>query len=122
MTLEFQSVAQVVASRGLNTLVDRLALACLSWGVLRVFGTRSSMTRFAVWFSTLLVISGLPLLSPTTSPLLASGSHMPALTLSGDWAAGLFASWALIASGLLVRLGFSLRHVYALRPDCRYIV
>jgi len=121
MALDFQSVAQIVASRGLNTLLEGLALAGLSWGVLAVFGTRNSMTRFAVWFSTLLVIAGLPLLSRTTSPLLTSGSHIPALTLSGDWAAGLFASWALIASGLLVRLGLSLRHVSALRRDCREI-
>ena len=121
MALDFQSVAQIVASRGLNTLLEGLALAGLSWGVLAVFGTRNSMTRFAVWFSTLLVIAGLPLLSRATSPLLASGSHIPALTLSGNWAAGLFASWALIASGLLVRLGLSLRHVSALRRDCREI-
>jgi beta-lactamase regulating signal transducer with metallopeptidase domain len=119
MALDFQSVSQIVASRGLNTLLEGLALAGLSWGVLRVFGTRSSMTRFAVWFSTLLVIAGLPLLSRTTSPLLASGSHIPALTLSGYWATGLFASWALIATALLVRLGLSLRHVSALRRHCR---
>jgi beta-lactamase regulating signal transducer with metallopeptidase domain len=121
MALDFQSVAQIVASHGLNTLLEGLALTGLSWGVLRVFGTRSSMTRFAVWFSTLLVIAGLPLLSQTTSPVLASGSHLPELTLSGNWAAGLFALWALIASGLLVRLGLSLRHVSAVRRDCREI-
>lgn len=121
MALDLQSIAQIVASRGLNTLFEGLALAGLSWGVLRVFGTRSSMTRFAVWFATLLVIAGLPLLSRTTSPLLAPESHIPELTLSGNWGAGLFAAWALIASVLLVRLGLSLRHVSALRRDCREI-
>src|SRR3954469_19102256 len=119
MALDFQSVSQIVASRGLNTFLEGLALAGLSWGGLRVFGTRSSMTRFAVWFSTLLVIAGLPLLSWTTSALLASGSHIPAVTLSGNCAAALFAAWALIASVLLVRLGLSLRHVSALRRHCR---
>ena len=118
---DFQTVAQVVAGRGLNTVIEGFALATLSWGVLRVFGARSSMTRFAVWFSTLLVIAGLPLLSRTTSPLLASGSHIPELTLSGNWAAGFFVLWALIASVLLVRLGLSLRQVHALRRDCREI-
>jgi beta-lactamase regulating signal transducer with metallopeptidase domain len=115
---DFQTVAQVVASRGLNTVVEGFALATLSWGALRIFGTRSSMTRFAVWFSTLVVIAALPLLSRTTSPLLASGSHVPELTLSGNWAAGLFAAWALITSVLLVRLGLSLRHVSVLRGNC----
>jgi beta-lactamase regulating signal transducer with metallopeptidase domain len=115
---DFQTVAQLVAGRGLNTVIEGLALATLSWGVLRVFGARSSMTRFAVWFSTLLVIAGLPFLSRTASPLLTSGSHIPELTLSGNWAAGLFVVWALIASVLLVRLGLSLGHVSALRRRC----
>ncbi|MGH9516874.1 MAG: M56 family metallopeptidase [Terriglobales bacterium] len=114
---DFQTVAQVIAGRGLNTVIEGFALATLSWGILRVFGARSSMTRFAVWFSTLLVIASLPLLSRTTSPVLASGSHIPELTLSGGWAAGIFAFWALIASVLLVRLGLSLRHVSGLRRD-----
>ncbi len=118
---DFQTVAQVVAGRGLNTVIEGFALAGLSWAVLRVFGTRSSMTRFAVWFSTLLVIAGLPLLSRASSPLHASGSHIPELTLSGNWAAGLFVVWALIASVLLVRMGLSLRHVHALRRDCSEI-
>jgi len=115
---DFQTVAQLVASRGLNTVVEGLALATLSWGVLHFFGARSSMTRFAVWFSTLVVIAGLPLLSPTSSPLLASGSHIRELTLSSNWALAFFALWGVIASVLLIRLGFSLRHVSALRRQC----
>ncbi|HEX3106156.1 MAG TPA: M56 family metallopeptidase [Terriglobales bacterium] len=118
MIVNFQTVAQLVAARGLNTVIEGLALTNLSWGVLRIFGARSSMTRFAVWFSTLLVIAGLPLLSRATSPLLVSGSHIPELTLSGNWAAGLFSLWALIAGVLLVRLGLSLRHISALRRNC----
>ena len=121
IALEFQNAAQVVAGRGLNTVIEGFALAGLSWAALRCFGARSSMTRFAVWFSTLLVIAGLPLISHSTSPVLASGSHLPELTLSSGWAMGLFVAWALIASLLLVRLGLSLRHLIALRQDCREI-
>jgi beta-lactamase regulating signal transducer with metallopeptidase domain len=123
IALDFQTVAQVFAGRGLNTLLEGLALAGLSWVALRCFGTRSSaptsMTRFAVWFSTLLVIAGLPLLTRTGSSLGPSGSH--ALTLSSAWAVGLFATWAVIATVLLIRLGLSLRHVHALRRNCREI-
>jgi beta-lactamase regulating signal transducer with metallopeptidase domain len=118
MIVDLQTVSQLVAARGLNTVFEGFALATLTWGVLRVFGARSSMTRFAVWFSTLLVIAGLPLLSRNTSPLLTSGPHFPELTLSGNWAAGLFILWVLIASVLLVRLGLSLHHVSALRRRC----
>jgi beta-lactamase regulating signal transducer with metallopeptidase domain len=125
MALDFQSVAQIAASRGLNTVLEGLALAGLSWGVLRGFGGRSSavnaMTRFAVWFSTLLVIAGLPLLTRTGSTLDVASVHRPELTVSSVWAAWLFGAWAVIASGLLIRLGFSLWHVHALRRECREI-
>jgi beta-lactamase regulating signal transducer with metallopeptidase domain len=129
MTLDFQSVAQIVASRGINTVVEGLLLASLSWCVLRCFGVRSSApssavsstTRFAVWFSTLLVIAGLPLLGHSSSPLLASNSRVPELTLSSSSAMWLFAAWGAIAAGLLIRLGFSLWHVYRLRRECREI-
>jgi beta-lactamase regulating signal transducer with metallopeptidase domain len=121
MSLDFQSVAQIIASRGLNTVIEGLLLAGLSWGVLRFFGVRSSMTRFAVWYSTLLAIAGLPLLRHSSSPLLASNSRVPELTLSISWATGLFAAWAVISGGLLIRLGFSLWHVYRLRRESREI-
>ena len=116
MALEIQSVAQIVAGRGLNTLLEGLILAGLSWGALRVVGARSSMTRFAVWFSTLLVIAGMPLMSFSSTR--SAHLHAPGVTLSGAWATGLFVTWAVIASVLLVRLGFSLWHVYRLRREC----
>jgi beta-lactamase regulating signal transducer with metallopeptidase domain len=117
----FQSVAQNVASRGLNTFIEAFAIAVLSWSILRLSTNRSSKTRFAVWFSTLLVIAGLPLLSRASSPPLASGSHIPEVLLSSNWALPLFAAWALIAGVLLIRLGVSLCHLHALRRSCREI-
>jgi len=125
IALDFQSVAQIVASRGLNTVIEGLLLAGLSWGVLYCFSAArsgtSSMTRFAVWFSTLLVIAGLPLLGRSSSPLVASNLRVPELMLSSAWAMGLFAAWAVISGGLLIRLSFSLWHVYRLRSECREI-
>jgi beta-lactamase regulating signal transducer with metallopeptidase domain len=118
---DFQSVAQNVASRGLNTFIEAFAIAVLSWSILRLSNNRSSTTRFAVWFSTLLVIAGLPLLSRASSPRLASGSHIPEVLLSSNWALPLFAAWALIAGVLLIRLGVSLCHLHALRRSCREI-
>jgi beta-lactamase regulating signal transducer with metallopeptidase domain len=125
MALEFQSVAELIASRGLNTVIAGLLLAALSWGVLRCFSARSSgpssMTRFAVWFSTLLVIAGLPLIGHSSSALVASNVRVPELMLSSTWAIALFTAWAVISGGLLIRLGFSLWHVYRLRQECREI-
>jgi beta-lactamase regulating signal transducer with metallopeptidase domain len=114
----FQSLAQLMAGRTLNTVVEGFAVAGLSWCALRCFGARSAMSRFAVWFSTLLVIAALPLLTRSGSSV-ATGMHPAELALSSNWAVGLFAGWALIASILLVRLGLSLHHVSVLRHDCR---
>lgn len=115
----FQSIAQVAASRALNTLLEGLALAGLTWAVLRCCGARCSMTRFVVWFSTLLAIAGLPLLTSTGSSSVPSNFRTPELTLSSAWAVGLFTAWAVIAGVLLVRLALSLCHVHRLRRQCR---
>jgi beta-lactamase regulating signal transducer with metallopeptidase domain len=129
MAIDFQYVAHIIASRGLNTVIEGLLLAGLSWGVLYCFsagrsGTSSavsSMTRFAVWFSTLLVIAVLPLLGRNSSPMVASNLRVPELMLSSAWAMGLFVAWAVISGALLIRLGFSLWHVSRLRRECSEI-
>ncbi|HUK47035.1 MAG TPA: M56 family metallopeptidase [Terriglobales bacterium] len=122
---DFQTLAQLAAGRGLNTVVEGVALAGLSWCALRCFGARSSgayssMTRFAVWFATLLVVAGLPLLEVGSGA--AAGSFRGSeFTLSNRWAEWLFIAWSVIAGALLIRLGFSLGHVYRLRHRCREI-
>src|SRR5438270_12562549 len=121
MGLDFQTVAQVAAGRALNTLLEGFALAALSWTALRYFGARSSMTRFAVWFATLLVIAGLPLLSLSDSASASSNLRVPEVMLSSVWALRLFLAWTVISGGLLVRLGVSLSHIYRLRRACREV-
>jgi len=75
--LHFQTVAQVVAGHGLNTLLEGMALAAVCWAALRCFGSRSSMTRFAVWFATLLVIAALPLLTFAGKGWSIANTHVP---------------------------------------------
>jgi beta-lactamase regulating signal transducer with metallopeptidase domain len=79
------------------------------------------MTRFAVWFATLLVIAGLPLLTLSDYGSAPSNLRVPELMLSSVWASRLFVAWAVIAGALLVRLGFSLSHIYRLRRGCRRV-
>ncbi len=118
MTLDLQNVAQIAASRGLNTIFEGLAVAGLSWAALKYVGVRNSMARFAVWFSTLIVIASLPLMSTTGSDGTGLSSHLPGLQLSSSWAVNLFLAWATIATFLLLRLGISLWHVAKLRRQC----
>src|SRR5579864_9533457 len=115
MALDFQTLAQVSAARALNTIVEGVALAGLSWLVLRFSGGRSAVTRFAVWFSTLLVVVSLPLF------VRASGAgtwHKPDLEIPSAWATDLFVAWSVIAGAMLLRLAASLRHVWRLRRQC----
>jgi bla regulator protein blaR1 len=115
MVMDFQTLAQASAGRVLNTMLEGVALAGLSWLVLRLVGGRSAVTRFAVWFSTLMVVVSLPLFVRASS----SGSWgKPELELSSAWAKDLFTVWAGIAIVLLVRLAGSLWHVRRLRHEC----
>jgi beta-lactamase regulating signal transducer with metallopeptidase domain len=117
--LDFQTFAETAAGRGLNTVLEGLLLASFSWAGLRLFAARSSMTKFAVWFSTLLVIAALPWLTTNSSAGISSGSHIPELILSSAWASVAFFAWVAISSVLLLRLGFSLCHVWRLRHACQ---
>lgn len=109
-----ESLAQVSAARVLNTVAEGVALAALTWVVLRIIPGRNAMTRFAVWFSTLLAVVGLPWLVRTSSGVW----RKPELELSSAWARDLFVLWAVIAAVLLIRLAGSLWHVRRLRRDC----
>src|SRR5260370_8282108 len=82
--LDLETVAQVSAGRVLNTIVWGLAIAALSWIVLRVFGARNSGTRFAVWFWTLLTIVALPFLARPGSQVLSSSAFLSSPAFSSE--------------------------------------
>jgi beta-lactamase regulating signal transducer with metallopeptidase domain len=113
---EFQTVTQLSATRVLNTMFEGLALAGVSWLVLRLLARRSAVLRFAIWFCTLLAVVSMPLLMKSDSSM---AWRPVGLQLSGSWATYLFISWALIAGPLLLRLALSLKHVRRLRRECR---
>jgi beta-lactamase regulating signal transducer with metallopeptidase domain len=113
---DFQSVSQAFAGRALNTIAEGVALAGFSWLMLRFVRTGSAITRFAVWFSTLLAIVFMPLLLRTGSPGMW---QRPQFEIASSWATYLFMGWAVVATGLLIRLAGSLVHVRRLRRACR---
>jgi len=113
---DFQSVTQAFAGRALNTIAEGVALAGFSWLMLRFVRTPSAVTRFAVWFSTLLAIVFMPVLLRTGSPGMW---QMPQFEIASSWASYLFMGWAVVATGLLIRLAGSLLHVRRLRRACR---
>lgn len=114
----FDRLAQIFATHALNAVLEGLALAALTWGVLRLFGARNSMMRFAVWFATLLVVAGLPLLLSSGS-VTSSNSPSYGIALSSGWAWGFFIAWGVGAGIFLTRLGISLAHIHGMRRECR---
>jgi Zn-dependent protease with chaperone function len=118
----WQTAAQIFVGGFLNTAVEGIVLAGLVWVLLRVVGQQNSSTRFAVWFSALFAIAGLPFLSgnvfraghPSTLPLAVRGG----ITLPTSWASYLFAAWGVIAGLLLLRLVAGLWRVRAIRGNC----
>src|SRR5581483_1952420 len=89
-----QAIAEVSTARLLNSVVEGLVVAALAWILLRFLGRRNSGTRFAIWFSTLIVIAALPI-SGLTSHAAAAGR--PEISLSSSWAGYIFFAWAFLA-------------------------
>ncbi len=121
-TFELQAIAEASAIRIVDCLAGGTLIGFFASAVLKVSPRRSSGLRFAVWFSALLAIAALPLLSTIIhwqSPGVDSaGVSRPALTLPGSWAAYTFVAWLLIATVGLLRLAVSLWQMHALRNSC----
>src|ERR1700733_8388427 len=103
-----QVLAQLVAERALNSILGGLLIAAFAWLVLRVVGRQNSGTRFAVWFSGLIAIAGLPFV-PGFGPARAVPHVMRAgITLPGAWAIAISAVWIFFAAlaGTRVFIGF----------------
>lgn len=124
-TFELQAIAEASAIRIVDCLVGGTLIGFFASAVLKVSPRRSSSLRFAVWFSALLAIAALPLLSTVIhwqSPGVDSaGVSRPALTLPGSCAVYAFVAWLLIATVGLLRLGVSLWQMHALRNSSAVI-
>jgi beta-lactamase regulating signal transducer with metallopeptidase domain len=114
---DLHNFAQVSAGRVLNTMAEGVAIAALTWVVVRLFGIRNSAIRFALFFSTQLAVVALPFFVPPTSFSTSAPWQRPEVTAPSSWAIGLFVAWAVIAFLLLARLCVSLWHVGRLRRD-----
>jgi hypothetical protein len=115
--LSLQSLALLSSERLLNCAVEGIGIAFLAWMLLRVMGRRNSGTRFAVWFTALLAVAGLPLFGHLAASSTEAGQRS-GITLAGSWALYLFAAWALIAGAGLTRVGIGLWQLRRLRRSC----
>jgi len=115
---QLNQLAQLSAERMLNGMLEGIAIGLFAWILLRVTGRRNSSTRFAVWFSALLAIAALPVLSAVSGSAHAGSS---AITVPGSWALDIFLIWAAMAGVLLLRVGVGLVQLRTLRATCTAI-
>ncbi|MGB0103760.1 MAG: M56 family metallopeptidase, partial [Candidatus Sulfotelmatobacter sp.] len=123
MSPQFQTIAQIVIGRILNSLPEGVLVALFAWVTLRLLPRQNSGTRFAVWFVALLAVAGLPLIGSILGPRFlkaASGGH-PLITLPGPWGALLLLAWVLAVSAGMLRLAVGLWRVQCLRRNCMTI-
>jgi beta-lactamase regulating signal transducer with metallopeptidase domain len=120
MPVSFQSLASLFASGLLSSLLFGSIIAPATWAFLRLNGTKSSRTRFAVWFSALLLVFILPWFSGISANAASPESHS-GVALSAFWAIAIFWIWAIGASLALLRVGFAFYQSLRLRDSSQAI-
>jgi beta-lactamase regulating signal transducer with metallopeptidase domain len=115
---QLNQLAQMSTERMLNGMLEGVAIGLFAWILLRITGRRNSSTRFAVWFSALLAIAAVPVLSAVSGSAHAGSS---AITIPGAWALDILFIWAAIAGVLLFRVGIGLAQLRTLRARCTAI-
>ena len=108
-------------SAAINSLWLGLLLGMLAWVMLRVLPRSNAATRYAIWFTALLLTLVTPalLLIPhatemAVSPAPASGTPW-SVPVTVPWPSYAVLAWALIAFVLLARVAWSLAHIHGLK-------
>jgi beta-lactamase regulating signal transducer with metallopeptidase domain len=123
---QFQTMAQIVIGRLLNSLPEGVLIAGFAWLMLRLLPRQNAGTRFAVWFVALLAVAGLPVAgvhfirgvagAHAVSPAGNWGRSL--ITVPGPWGTFLFLFWILAACAAMLRLTAGLWRLQRLRRSC----
>jgi hypothetical protein len=104
----------------INCVLAGMLVAVLAWAVLRLTNCRNAGTRFAVWFSALVAIAGLSLITLAIGGSgNGAGVRIPHLTLPASWLWYAFLIWAAVAGFGMLRIGVSLTQIWLLRRRSR---
>ncbi len=118
MTPALHAIAQLLALQIVDSLAWGSVIVVFTALLLRVTRQRAG-TRFALYFSALMAIGVLPLISGGWWPraAISQASH-PVITLPDHWAVYFLAAWAAIAGWLMLGVGRAVWYVHVLRRDC----
>lgn len=120
---DWNGMAQVTSLRIADCLVEGTVIAMFAGVALRFARRVNSGTRFAVWFSALMTIAALPLVSGVWSSHggAVAAARRAAIVVPESWALYLFTAWAVVAAWGLLRVGAGLLHLRALRKSCEAV-
>jgi beta-lactamase regulating signal transducer with metallopeptidase domain len=120
---EWTNVAAAIAvSTAINSLWLGLPLTALAAGMVRLLPRSNATTRYAIWFTTLLVMAAMPmmLLIPRPAAAVAAGTSQVstaswAVPVTAHWPVYAILAWLAISAVLLARVAWSLAHIYGLK-------
>jgi beta-lactamase regulating signal transducer with metallopeptidase domain len=116
-------IAAMAFERMLYCLTGGMALAAVIAIALRMLPGRNSRTRFALWFSTLLAVAVMPMMSvgPWARSASSAGTPPPqhaVITLRASWAEYIVVAWAAVALAGLARVCVGMWHLHRMRRGC----
>ena len=121
--VELANVAAAVAvSSALNSLWLGLLLAALAASMVRLLPRSNATTRYAIWFTTLLLAVASPALLLIPRPAPAAAASAPALPsapwivpVTAQWPVYAVVAWLAITAILMARVAWSLVHIHGLK-------
>jgi beta-lactamase regulating signal transducer with metallopeptidase domain len=130
--LEFTRAAAAMGFAGaLNSLWIGVLLAALAAVALRAMPRPNATTRYAIWFTALLLILAMPALllliprsAPVSAPVAQPVAHpgaIVALPVTAAWPLYIMLAWLGISLIMLARIAFSLWHIHVLKHDSTLI-
>jgi len=119
MTSGPQVLVQFAVERVINLLPEGLLIAAFAWLLLRIVGKQNSAARFAILFTALLAIAGIPFVPRMSGAVATVGHATPGLvTLPRFFALMIFGTWIFGVGIATIRLGVGLWRLGWLHRSC----
>src|SRR5579862_939353 len=119
--LNLNEIAQASTVQIVYCLVEGTLIAVFTAAALGLIRRQNSVTRFAAWFSALMAIATLPLLTGSLWShvgVIRQSVGQSVITLPGSCAVYLFGAWAAISAWHFLGIGRGLWHLHTLRKSC----
>jgi len=117
MASTFQSIAQMLSQRVVDSLVEGTLICVFAALLFRVAGQKNAGSRFLFWFYTLLAIAAVPLIG-SWSHGVVNGASRSAITLPESFATYVLYAWAIVSAWHLLGIARGVWQIHELRKTC----